>query len=626
MIYLYMVGATALPIAPYGIKTSQCDRFGEVEPMLSIIVGDNPTADYLEEILGHAGLPFGKTQPSRLTPKPSPLCVMVGTKSLTAEERARLRWFVQNGGCLIAVGSANGLDGLFGIRTVGKLREAWLRFAQPHPIGNGLQSSLHVFGGVRVQGKSEVQVIAHAVNREGDVIGDGIILRPIGQGMAVFIAPDIVHSVAHIQQGIAVTKDGLPAPDGSAPINDGILKTEDGHVLDWERDRTVMGCGTGNAKPEPRNPKPLWTFFGQPIADELRALLLQVIFFSAQQKRLPLPMLWYWHNGLTAIGLISHDTDGNDPELGQELLSVVKGLGIATTWCILYPGGYPPSLYRSIAEAGCEIAVHYDAYTGTPLTTWSKRNLAVQHQWLKDMTGFAAFSNKNHYTRWEGRLDFYRWCEELGIRAEQSKGPSKRGTVGFLFGGSHPWRPLDDERGRPRFLEVTAINLFSQDLVSDETPPEGYFHPAIVPAKVGEWLMRQTVRMGGVAHFLFHPSHVRRFGTVKALERLVALGHEMGMEWWTSQQVADWLKQRRATQQKVHQRCDGQNSHWVWVLNAPTPLKRATLLILLSDSETTAQAKRTVYGFPFAQRIETLGASFELPLPCGVRSNFWGVT
>lgn len=581
--------------------------------MLSIVVGDNPTARYLEEILSHAGLPFWKTQPSRLTPKSSPLCVMAGTKWLTAEERARLRWFVQNGGCLIAIGTSNGLDSLFGIRTVGKLQEAWLRFVQPHPIGNGLQSSLHVFGGVRVQGKSDTQVIAHAVNRDGDAIGDAIVVHTVGQGVGVFIAPDIVRSVVHIQQGIAVTKDGLPAPDGSAPINDGILKTEDGHVLDWERDRITMGRETeskGQVKGEQQ-----WVFFGQPIADELRALLLQAIFFAAQQKGLPLPMLWYWRNGLPAVGLISHDTDLNDPELGQALLDIVKGLDIATTWCILYPGGYPPSLYRSITEAGCEIATHYDAYTGTPLTTWSKQNLAVQYHWLKDMTGVSAVSNKNHYTRWEGRLEFYRWCEELGIQAEQSKGPSKKGTIGFVFGGSHPWRPLDDERERTRFLEVIAINLFSQDLVSDDTPPDGYFHPAIVPVRIGEWLMRQTVRMGGVAHFLFHPAHVRRVGTAKALERLVTFGQELGMEWWTSRQIADWLKQRRATQQRVYQRCDGQDPKWVWVLNAPTPLERATLLTLLPHDKMTDQTMRIVYGFPFAQRIETIGKSYELPHP-----------
>lgn len=378
-------------------------------------------------------------------------------------------------------------------------------------------------------------------------------------------------------------------------------------MLDWERDRIglkqrAQSTGHGNDGKQ-------IVFFGLPIADELRALLLQAIFFAAQQKRLPLPMLWYWQNGLPAVGLISHDTDGNDPELGVELLQIIRNLRIVTTWCVLYPGGYPPSLYRAILDAGCEIALHFDAFTSSPLTTWSKRNLWVQWQWLKDVTGVAAVSNKNHYTRWEGRLEFFRWFADLGIIAEQSKGPSKRGTIGFLFGGSQPWRPLDDEREQPQFLSVTAINLFSQDMVSDETAQSGIFHPAIVPVSVGKWLLEQTVRMNGVAHFLFHPAHIRRQGTKAALEQLVCFGHELGLQWQTSQQIVDWLNKRRSVKQKI----DNLNGKCIWRLETPQPLEGATLLQLLPD-ESTQLADRFVYGFPFAQRIMSLRGTVELTL------------
>jgi len=292
--------------------------------------------------------------------------------------------------------------------------------------------------------------------------------------------------------------------------------------------------------------------------------------------------------------------------LGWELLRFVQSLGIATTWCVIYPGGYPQSLYRAILNAGCEIALHFDAFTGSPLTTWSKRNLWVQWQWLRDAAGVAAVSNKNHYTRWERRLEFFRWCEELGIQAEQSKGPSKRGTVGFLFGGSHPWRPIDDERGRPRFLSVIAINLFSQDMVSDDTPTQGFFHPAIVPVSVGKWLLGQTVRMGGIAHFLFHPAHIRRQGTKSALEQLVAFGHELGVRWQTSAQIVEWLNRRRSVKQRV----DSFNGKWVWRLSASQILEGATLLQLLPPDRTKS-SDRFVYGFPFAQSVTRLEGEIE---------------
>lgn len=559
--------------------------------MIALLPGENPTARYAEEILAHAGIPFRRTSLKRLSLAETPLCVLVGTKRLSAEEREQLRWFVREGGCLLAVGATNGLDDLFGVRCSGELTEGWLRFGCSHPIGSDWQSSLHVFGGAQMTATHDCQVIAQVVDRKGDSISDAITLREVGEGLVVLIAPDIVHSIVHIQQGIAVVKDGVPAPDGSAPINDGILKAEDGHVLDWERDRIAMehgteGTGQGMGK--------RWVFFGQPITDELRALLLQAIFFAAQRKKLPLPMVWYWQRGAPAVGLISHDTDGNEPELGWELLSVVRQLGIATTWCVLYPGGYPPSLYRAILEGGCEIVLHFDAFTGTSLRSWSKRNLQVQWQWLKEATGVAAVSNKNHYTRWKGRLEFFRWCAELGIRAEQSKGPSKSGSVGFLFGGSHPWRPLDDEKERPRFLPVVEINLFSQDMVSDSTSLDNYFHPANVPVRIGKSLLQQTVRMGGVAHFLFHPAHIRRPGTKEALTELVTFGCELGVEWQTSAQIVDWLEQRRSIDFKAVRTSEG------WTVVAKQLPREAQLLVLQPPDPLSGERIRFVYGFPFA--------------------------
>ena len=567
--------------------------------MLGLIVGERATDQYAVEILNHAGIPFRTVMPKNLHPERTPICLLAGQKSLTAEKRNRLQWFVQQGGSLITVSATNGLDDLLGVQFDGELEQGWIRLTSSHLIGSGLRSSLHAFGGVVVKVKGDSQAIAEVVDSNDEVLGDAVVVREFGQGQVIFFAPDLMRSVVHIQQGIAVTQDGEPAPDGSAPIDDGILKTEDGHVLDWQRDRMGWGQGTWDTGHGDEARK--WVFFGQPIADELRALLLQAIFFATQQKKLPLPMIWFWQNRLPAVGLISHDTDGNEPELAKELLQTIQRLGIATTWCVLYPGGYPPSLYRAILDAGCEIALHFDAFTGTPFTTWSKRNLRIQWQWLKDATGVAAVSNKNHYTRWERRLEFFRWCEELGIRVEQSKGASKRGTIGFLFGGSHPWRPLDDEGDRTKFLNVTAINLFSQDMVADEVVKGGIFHPAIVPISIGGWLLQQTVRVSGIAHFLFHPAHICRQGTKAALERLVTLGHESGIKWQTSKQIIDWLEQRRSVRQVVEKI----GNKWLWRLKAAKPVEGLTLLRLL-PAEKAHSADRFVYGFPFAQSIVAL--------------------
>jgi len=72
--------------------------------MLALVVGEAATDRYALEVLSHAGIPFRLATPQTLHPDRTPLCLMAGRRHLTAEERARLVWFVQQGGCLIAVG------------------------------------------------------------------------------------------------------------------------------------------------------------------------------------------------------------------------------------------------------------------------------------------------------------------------------------------------------------------------------------------------------------------------------------------------------------------------------------------------------------------------------------------
>ena len=129
-------------------------------------------------------------------------------------------------------------------------------------------------------------------------------------------------------------------------------------------------------------------------------------------------------------------------------------------------------------------------------------------------------TNENHYTRWEGRLDFFRWCEEIGIESDQSRGMSKKGTIGFPLGGSQPYFPWDDEAALPRLLNVLEVNLLTQDLV------------VVCPGEYGRPLVDSVLRHHGAAHFLFHPPHILERGVADALSGLVEYGRSMGLEWW----------------------------------------------------------------------------------------------
>src|SRR5207253_735629 len=112
----------------------------------------------------------------------------------------------------------------------------------------------------------------------------------------------------------------------TAPLADGVLKSDDGQVLDWFFDR------------EPVPGVPGMQAFLEPIADQWRDLLLRAIFYLAGSQKVPLPLLWYYPAGRPALGHLSHDTDGNDAPSGWELLDVLRGAGARSTWCVILPG------------------------------------------------------------------------------------------------------------------------------------------------------------------------------------------------------------------------------------------------------------------------------------------------
>lgn len=475
---------------------------------------------YILEILGHAKVPFQKISGKASDFSKYAVIVMPGNLALSAETKAGLRDYVAKGGNLIGIGGTSGLDEVFGAKTSGYVESGYIRVREEeasNPLVSGMESSLHTFR-ITCLTATGGRPLAGLLDENHEATGyDAIILNRYGDGLAMLYGPDLVYSILHIQQGIEIRKDGVPAPDGSAPIDDGILKTDDGMVLDWEWDRTTIE----DAK-----------FFAYPIADELRELILKAIFYAFSAKGDTLPMVWYWKDGLEAVGLISHDSDGNVPNLAEKLHENLMSLDIKSTWCIQYPGGYPSQFYTKLKETGYEIALHYDARTGREYTTWTHDNFKYQEAWLRKTAAISRIeSNKNHYLRWEGYLEFFRWLEEAGIQADQCKGPSKKGNVGFIFGGSHPWTPMDEKDGN--FIDVLEINLATQDLV------------LTCPYIVGPTVVDQAIKHNGIAHFLFHPAHVLKPGIADAMKNVVNYGREKGLEWWTSREINAWERTRR---------------------------------------------------------------------------------
>ena len=548
---------------------------------------------YITEILRRTGLFFESlpvNQVESLFRRSKCIVLLAGHLPLSLPQREALAAWVKNGGALIGLGGASGLDEVFGVSGGSPVAEGWMKVtAGDHPVTAGLRSSLHVFGGYAMK-KGSAAALAELQTGNGVSKGSAILENRFGAGRALLLSPDLLFSIVHIQQGLRVLQDGKPAPDGSAPLNDGLLKAEDGLVLDWQRDRT----------PTPPDAGPL---FMEPISDELREVIVRSLFHLASQQAITLPVLWYWPRSLKAVAHMSHDSDGNEPQKAVALLEVMNRCKLKSTWCVLYPGGYPAEFYRTLTKQDFEIALHYDAMTGGEHTSWSKDNFLFQHRWLVKEAGLKHINaNKNHYTRWEGRLDFLRWCEEAGIGSDETRGPSKKGTIGFPLGGSQPYFPLDDEADSPRFLKVLEVNLLTQDLV------------VTCPPEYGKQLLDSALRHHGVAHFLFHPAHILKPGVADVLAGLVDYGRARELEWWTNRQICQWETARRGVEARF-------DSASTFTLQAATALPQATLLVLRSQPETRpialngqrAHATRwTLHGFEFDAVTADIAGEFKV--------------
>ena len=470
---------------------------------------------YIREVLLHAGISFetiGKSNLSSLIPYR--ILILPYNVSFTGSERERITEFVASGGALIGIGGASGLNAVFGVgEAEGVLEEGYVTVVnETHPITSNLDSSLHVVGRIPLYPLEGGCALAKVRGPSGEELDyPSIVLKRHLNGLAILIAPDLLSSIVNIQQGKPITEDG------PWPVNDDILKTDDGILLNYTTDReTVLGHKV----------------FLKPIADEEREIILKSILYASWDRGIPIPILWYWPGDVLAVALYSHDSDGGDELKARCLLSNMSALGVESTWCILPGEGYSSEFYSLLKEHGYEIALHYDALRHP----WSETEFYSQYTAVSSETDVALVSNKNHYLRWEQWTEFYRWCERNGIQVDQTKGPSKVHNFGFLYGSSHPYFPIDDWEHQNRFLDVLEITLQDQEMWRSWPDRE-------VLAVLNNFTY-QAYKHYGVVHHLFHPAHIHR--AYRVLNATVQFIRSLpGMRTWTSKQINDWERSRR---------------------------------------------------------------------------------
>ncbi len=488
---------------------------------------------YVHEFLLHSGLGYSRVPADKIAEALPTLRILVtvGSGDLSPETRAALDPWLTQGGVWISVGTVGGVPDWFGVALEHPQQTYWHGdmpctlgegYLTAEPGGNALTPvvpyPLHFFNGVAVR-PATCRVLARVLDAHQRPTPRAAMVENLhGQGRCILIAPDITGTVIHIQQGTAVTRDHVPAPDGSGSISDGVLITEDGMTLDWTFDRQpVPGAGDLPA-------------FTEPVADIWKEILLRTVLQVAQERRIAVPMLWFYPRNLPALGHLSHDTDGNDPAGAERMLENLDKAQVHSTWCVLLPG-YSKEVIQKISQSGHELATHYDAYSN--FGDWRQDKFNEQVDKLTALFGVTPVTNKNHVLRWEGETEFYGWCQAKGIQLDQSKGDCQSGETGFMFGTCHPYMPMAPDG---KMYDVFELCTATQDLIMT------------APIAVGDMILNGAFRHYGVAHFLFHPAHSTIPAVADAFFYVLAQGKTRGLEWWTARDINTWERARRTAE------------------------------------------------------------------------------
>lgn len=97
--------------------------------------------------------------------------------------------------------------------------------------------------------------------------------------------------------------------------------------------------------------------------------------------------------------------------------------------------------------------------------------------------------------RWQDRLTFFEWCDQLRIEVEQIRGTNTPYTNGFQFGRCHPYSPVDDDRADGDDFHVMEGPLMIQDLNNR------------CSMNLARLFADRVLDHYGIAHYLFHPGN-----------------------------------------------------------------------------------------------------------------------
>lgn len=472
-----------------------------------LLAEGDPHAPYYREALEHAGLRHEIVGLSDLNElSRCDVLVLAGYGSLAAGHEAAISAWVRQGGSLVCSGHTWGLASILGLTDERHCSNGAMQGTQGDRMWPEAAPAVRFFGG-RVGSAAGVSPIA--------TLEDGAIAvgrRKVGRGATFFVGPHVGQSIATMCLGRSVECDGIGPADGSARLDDGILRAEDGLSLPFEDRTSIEGSPP---------------FFGIAYADVLREILIRAIVEAAQSAGTQPVLTWHWPRNLDATALLTIECESYETGPVQKMHRLLSMYGGRAAWLVA-PPGYPLDVYRALRSWEHEIGMAFSS----DQTPWHEDKIKIQHVALSRSASVPSLlAVRPSAGAWRGYASFYELAERAGSRLSVSKGGRQAGTAGFLFGTCHPFFPTRRDG---------AAHLISEQ-------PYTVFMPGqVTPEAVSIAILEHTLARAGCLHVALTPEALSNSDGFSALKRLLSECRQHRAEFLLPEEIYKFERARRS--------------------------------------------------------------------------------
>ncbi len=473
-----------------------------------VLAPEDAYASYYVEALEYAGIPYQVVERlEHATFHEFDTLLFCGYGKIPSTLKPDLNRWLAAGNSAVFSGSAWGSEHALGLKPAEHHTSiGWVQNDIPSRYWPENCETAKFFGGTS-HFSSDSEVLATTLNGEA-----ALTLKRSGKGTAWFFGPHVGQTISFIQFGRSVETDGISAVDGTARLDDGIHRAEDGITLNFETDRIT----------DPRSPTP---FFAHAHADRIREIWIRTVIAAMETTGTPFVLTWPWPNGADSVAMLTIDCPQADPDTFRTVSRIISNIGGRPAWLIGHPG-LPSDMYRNIRGALQEVGLLLTINTDSD---WDPEKAKIQHVSLTRSSSFRhvdAIRAENG--RWEGYMQPYDMATRSGARLFVSKGGRQPGATGFTFGSCIPTAPWK--------RDGTRYDLFELPYLA--------FVPGF-PDAAAEAILTEVQARNGCFHMAAELRGICEPGAQSALHRLILIARQSGLKFVLPSQVAHHQKQRR---------------------------------------------------------------------------------